>query len=308
MAAQNKLFQRLIWLADTIYSAKRITLEEIDSKWSKSSYNDGESRYGARNLSRHKDTIHELFGIEIKCDRATNEYYIANDVSGKAASGVRAWIINTFALNNLSNLTAGMQDRVIFEEIPEGTRYLTTIVNAMRHNRQLVVSYQGYKRTEPHTFYLSPYCLKVFKQRWYLVGKPDDHPEEKEPRVYALDRVKTLAEVDKPFHLPASFKPTSFFENQFGIDRSLTKAEKIRVKVEHYDANFLRSLPLHESQRIIEENEQYTIFEYKLAPTYDFIMELRKFGSKLEVLAPESLREEFAAEANALSELYVEKT
>ena len=305
MAAQNKLFQRLIWLADTIYSAKRITLEEIDSKWSKSPYNnDGESRYGARNLSRHKDTIMELFGIEIKCNRATNEYYIANEVSGKAASGVRAWILNTLALNSLANLTAGMQERVVFEEIPEGACYLSTIINAMRANRQLIVSYQGYKRTEPHTFYLSPYCLKVFKQRWYLVGKPDDHPEEKEPRVYALDRVKTLAEVDKPFHLPASFKPTSFFENQFGIDRSITKAEKIRVKVEHYDANFLRSLPLHESQRIIEENEQFTIFEYKLAPTYDFIMELRKFGSKLEVLAPQTLREQFAEESANLANMY----
>lgn len=272
MAAQNKLFQRLIWLADTIYSAKRITLEDIDSKWSKSSYNDGESHYGARNLSRHKDTIHELFGIEIKCDRATNEYYIANDVSGKSASGIRAWIINTFALNNLSNLTAGMQDRVIFEEIPEGTRYLTTIVNAMRQNRQLVVSYQGFNRTEPHTFFLAPYCLKVFKQRWYLVGKPHDHPEEPEPRVYALDRMKTLAEADMPFHLPSKFKPETFFENQFGVDRSKTKAERIRVKVEKFDANFLRSLPLHHTQKELERNDQFSVFEFSVAPTTDFLL------------------------------------
>lgn len=304
MAAQNKLFQRLIWLADTIYSAKRITLEEIDSKWSKSSYNDGESRYGARNLSRHKDTIHELFGIEIKCDRATNEYYVANDVSGKSASGMRGWIINTFALNNLTNISAGMRERVIFEEIPEGGRYLSTIVNAMKEGRRLVMSYQGFKRSEPHTFLLDPYCLKVFKQRWYLVGKPEDHPEEKEPRVYALDRVKDLAVTDKSFHLPAAFKAEQFFENQFGVDRSKTKAEKIRVKVADWDANFLLSLPLHESQRVIEKNEKYTVFEYKLAPTYDFIMELRKYGTKLEVLAPQSLRDEFAAEANALSEMY----
>ena len=81
MAAQNKLFQRLIWLADTIYSAKHITMEEIDSRWSKSPYNnDHESHYGKRNFSRHKDTIAELFGIEIVCDRATNRYSI-NDVS-----------------------------------------------------------------------------------------------------------------------------------------------------------------------------------------------------------------------------------
>lgn len=305
MAAQNKLFQRLIWLADTIYSAKRITMEEIDSRWSKSPYNDAhESHYGKRNFSRHKDTIAELFGIEIVCDRSTNTYSI-NDVSRASGSDVRAWIINTFALNNLTNISAGMRDRVIFEEIPEGMRYLSTIINAMKEGRRLVVSYQGFKRAEPHTFLLDPYCLKVFKQRWYLVGKPEDHPEEKEPRVYALDRVKDLAVTDKSFHLPAAFKADKFFENQFGIDRSLTKAEKIRVKVTHYDANFLRSLPLHESQRIIEENEQFTIFEYKLAPTYDFIMELRKFGSTLEVLAPQSLREEFAKEARHLKEMYV---
>ena len=72
-----------------------------------------------------------------------------------------------------------------------------------------------------------------------------------------------------------------------------------------YDANFLISLPLHASQRVAESNDEYTVFEYKLAPTYDFIMELRKYGSKLEVLAPQSLREEFAEEARQLREMYV---
>lgn len=305
MAAQNKLFQRLIWLADTVYSAKHITMDEIDSRWSKSPYNnDHESRYGKRNFSRHKDTIHELFGIEIKCDRATNEYYIANDVSGKSASGMRGWIINTFALNNLTNISAGMRERVIFEEIPEGGRYLSTIVNAMKEGRRLVMSYQGFKRTEPHTFLLDPYCLKVFKQRWYLVGKPEDHQEEKEPRVYALDRVKDLAVTDKSFHLPAKFKPETFFENQFGVDRSKTKAERIRVKVEKFDANFLRSLPLHYTQKELERNDQFSVFEFTVAPTTDFILELRKFGPKLEVLAPQTLRDQFAEEVATLQKTY----
>lgn len=305
MAAQNKLFQRLIWLADTIYSAKHITMEEIDSRWSKSPYNnDHESRYGKRNFSRHKDTIAELFGIEIVCNRTTNQYSISN-VSRAFGSDVRAWIINTFALNNLTNLSAGMRERVIFEDIPEGMRYLSIIITAMKDSRKLVMSYQGFKRTEPHTFLIAPYCLKVFKQRWYLVGKPEDHPEENEPRVYALDRVKDLATTDKPYHLPAAFKPASFFENQFGVDRTKTKAEKIRVKVNHWDANFLISLPLHSSQRVVENNDAYTVFEYKLAPTYDFIMELRKYGSKLEVLAPQSLRDEFAEETRQLSEMYL---
>lgn len=296
MAAQNKLFQRLIWLVDTVYSAGTITQDELDRRWSKSPYNyDHESRYGARNLYRHRETVAELFGIEIVCNRSTYEYSLGElgDIESK---GVRAWLINTFAINNMVNLAGDMKDRIIFEEIPEGSRYLSTIVSAMKEGRQLYVSYQGFNRPEPHSFLLAPYCLKVFKQRWYLVGKPEDHPEEKDPRVYALDRMKELTETEKPFRLPKDFKADKFFENQFGVDRRLTEAEKIRIKVNAYDANYMRTLPIHESQIETERNDKFSIFTYRVAPTYDFIQELRKFGATLEVLEPAHLREEYAAD------------
>ena len=142
-------------------------------------------------------------------------------------------------------------------------------------------------------FLLDPYCLKVFKQRWYLVGKPEDHPEEHDPRVYALDRVKDIAVTDKEFKIPRDFKPTKFFEAQFGVDRRLTEAEKIRVKVSAATANYIRTLPIHGSQFELEKNDQYSIFGFYVAPTYDFIQELRKHGQTLEVLEPAHLRETF---------------
>lgn len=293
MAAQLKLFHQLTWLLDTVYSFGPISKESIDRKWTSSPYNgDGESRYNKRNFHRHLDYINELFGIQIVCNRSTNMYSVG-EISKSASAGIKGWIINTFALNNMVNLTADMKDRVIYEHIPEGARYLTTIIHAMKDEKQLYATYQGYKRDKPHSFLLEPYCLKVFKQRWYLVGKPEDHPEEKDPRVYALDRMKDISIVDKPFKLPRKFNASDFFQNQFGIDRTTTKAEHIRIQVEAWDANFLRSLPLHHTQREVEQNDQFSIFEYKIAPTYDFIMELRKYGPKLEVLAPQSLREQF---------------
>lgn len=307
MGAQNKLFHRLIWLIDTVYSAKRIKIDEIDRRWENSHYNDKhERKYGARNLHRHREDIAELFGIEIACDHATNEYFISSrgDIDGK---GIRAWLVDTFAVSNMVNLAGDMKSRILFEEIPEGSRYLSTIVSAMKEGRYLYATYQGFNRTEPHSFLLAPYCLRVNLQRWYLVGKPEDHPEETEPRVYALDRMKDLVQVDKPFDIPRTFKPSEFFKNQFGVDRSKTQPENIRIKVQAFDANFLRSLPLHHSQKEIEKNDEYSIFAYKLAPTYDFILELRKFGAKLEVLEPASLRAEFAEETAKLSALYQKK-
>lgn len=304
MAAQNKLFQRLIWLVDTIYSAKHITREEIDRRWANSHYNDmHESQYGERNFHRHRETIAELFGIDIVCNHATKEYSLGElgDAEGK---GVRAWLVNTFAINNMVNLAGGLYDRIIFEEIPEGTRYLSTIVNAMRDGKQLYVSYQNFVRPEPHSFLLSPYCLKLFNRRWYVIGKPDDHPEEADPRVYSLDRVKEMAITEKPFRLPKDFKASKFFANQFGVDRRKTEAERIRVKMSAYDANYMRTLPIHDSQFELEKNDQYSIFGFYVAPTNDFIQELRKFGSTLEVLEPEHLRIEFKEEGEKLNRMY----
>ena len=115
MAAQNKLFQRLIWLVDTIYSAGRITREEIDRRWRYSSYNDRPgSDYGERNFFRHRDTILELFGIEIEVNRTTREYSInmLDDVQG---DHVRSWLVDTFAINNMVNLAGDLKSRIILK-------------------------------------------------------------------------------------------------------------------------------------------------------------------------------------------------
>ena len=304
MAAQSKLFQRLIWLVDTIYSAGHITREEIDRKWEQSHYNDmHESQYGERNFHRHRDTITEIFGIEIVCNHTTKEYSIEG-LDNNGGKRVRAWLMNTFAINNMVNNAGGLQDRIIFEEIPEGTRFLSTIVNAMKDGKQLWVSYQGFNRPEPHSFLLAPYCLKVFKQRWYMVGKPEDHPEEAEPRVYALDRVKELTMTDKSFRLPKDFKASLFFRSQFGVDRRIREAAKVVVRVSEFDANFIKTLPIHDSQIEMKNEDGWVYFSYYVAPTYDFIQELRKFGSTMEVLEPASLREQFKAESEKLKELY----
>lgn len=293
MAASNRLFQRYIWLVDTVYSAGEITRDEIDRRWANSAYNyDHESRYSERNFHRHREAILEMFGIDIVCNHATKRYSIGN-LGDMNEGGVRSWLIDTFAINNMVNLAGDLKDRILFERIPEGSRFLSSIVSAMKEEKRLLVTYQRFDRPEPHSFLLDPYCLKVFKQRWYLVGKPEDHPEERDPRVYALDRVKDIAVTDKEFKIPRDFKPTKFFEAQFGVDRRLTEAEKIRVKVSALTANYIRTLPIHGSQFELEKNEQYSIFGFYVAPTYDFIQELRKHGQTLEVLEPAHLRETF---------------
>lgn len=305
MAAQTKLFQRLFWLVDTIYSADRITLREIDRRWRHASYNERPgSDYGERNFYRHRDTVFELFGIEIVCDRTTDEFFIST-LGDAESNNVRSWLIDTFAINNMVNLAGDLKNRIIFEGTPEGSRYLSSIVSAMKEEHKLLVTYKRFDG-DPHSFLLAPYCLKVFKRRWYMVGKPDDHPEETDPRVYALDRVVSLTITDTPYKFPRSFKASNFFEGQFGVDRRNTQVEDVRVRVKADAANYIRTLPIHSSQKELERNDEYSIFRFYVAPTYDFIQELRKHGPNLTVLEPASLRERFEEDHKAALSQYNE--
>lgn len=304
MAAQNKLFQRLIWLVDTIYSAREITRKEIDRRWANSAYNDNhDNEYGEQNFHRHRETIMELFGIEIVCNHYTKKYSLA-PLSETKSKEVRAWLLNTFAIQNMVNLAGNVKDRIIFESIPEGARFLSTIVSGMSEGHQISVTYQGFDRAEPHTFLLAPYCLKVFKQRWYLVGKPEDHPEEDYPRVYALDRVQEIAATSVTFKFPKQFNAESFFDGCFGVDRSQPEVKPIRIRTDSATANFIRTLPLHSSQIEVEHTNEYSIFTYRLSTTYDLIQELRKHGPNLEVLEPADLRNKFHQDALLLKETY----
>ena len=127
-----------------------------------------------------------MLGIEIVCDHATRLYTL-NFLDDVTASGVRQMLLDSLALNNTVNLAGELRERIVFEQPPAGIRYISTIVAAMREERQLRVTYRRFDARESHSFLLAPYCLKIFKQRWYLVGKPEDHPEETDPKFYDMD-------------------------------------------------------------------------------------------------------------------------
>ena len=151
------LFNRYIWLVDNILRAgeRGITLEEINRRWMRSHYNETGEAYPERSFHRHKNAIKEMFDIDIECDKRTGSYTIANadDID---KGGVRTWLLNTFAVNNLINESHHLKRRILFEEIPSGQRFLTTIIEAMRDGLTVMLTYQSFSRNEPSTFEVHP--------------------------------------------------------------------------------------------------------------------------------------------------------
>ena len=173
-------FDRYIWLIDTINRHGHISFREISDLWAHSRTNKlGESYLPERTFHNHRQAILDTFGIEIKCDRSLG-YYIANG-EDMEEDGIRRWLLESLSMNNLLNESRDMRDRILFEEIPSSQRWLTAIVNAMRDNKTIEMTYQSFNRTEPTSFEAHPWCLKLFKQRWYLLARSEAY---KEPRIY----------------------------------------------------------------------------------------------------------------------------
>ena len=279
----NNLFKRYIWLVDTIYRSGRITLEEINAKWLRNSMSEG-NPIPKKTFHNHRKAIEEMFDINIECDKSTYEYCIDN-AEDLDRGGVRRWLMNTFAVNNLINESHKLKSRIQFENIPSGQKFLTTIIEAMRDGVTLNVTYQSYWMEESADFEVEPYFIKVFKQRWYLIGKSD------KLRIYALDRFHNLMPTNTKFKMLSGFEPESYFEDCYGIIHDdEEKAQLVKLKVNSRQANYLRALPLHHSQKEEERNEKYSIFSMYLKPSFDFRQEILSLGEEVEVLQPELLR------------------
>ncbi len=198
--------------------------------------------------------------------------------------------------------TVGMRDRIIFEEIPSSKRWLSVIVNAMKDNKALVLTYQSYNRMEPHTFDAFPFCLKLFKQRWYMLAGSEAYEL---PRIYSLDRIIDVKESDVDFFVPQSFDARELFRDHFGIIiGDDVPVETIKLKVEASQVKYYRSLPLHHSQREIETTLDYSVFEYHLATTFDFWQEVLSKGDTVEVLEPSEFRSWIADTVANLNKTY----
>jgi predicted DNA-binding transcriptional regulator YafY len=151
------------------------------------------------------------------------------------------------------------------------------------------MGYKKFSDSEPYSTLIEPYCLKLFHQRWYLLGKTER--KKGNLGVFALDRMTELTETDHCFKMNPTFDAETYFHDYFGVipDQNV-KAERIVLRAYSPMDNYLRTLPLHHSQKEIATEKQSALFEYHVAPTHDFIQTILKEGHELEVIEPDSLR------------------
>ena len=300
----KNLVNKYVWLVDTIHKSGRISLNELNEKWRNDNL-DGSFEIPERRFHKWRNAVEELFGVVIDCDRKGGyHYYIANTEVLKGG-GIRNWLLDSLSVSNLVLGHKKLHNRILTEEIPSGREHLPDILEAMSSDAVLSITYQSFRHAEPSTFEVEPYCVKMFKQRWYLLAHSiaDDTM-----RIYALDRIHDTDITERTFRLPDDFDPAGYFEDFYGVTADMSiKKETVRLKVSKQQANYLRSLPFHHTQKEVERTEDYSIFEMCLRPAFDFSVELLSHGADLEVLSPKWLRDIMRSQSKEMWETYKRK-
>ena len=282
------LFKEYIWLVKTIFNAKAISLSDLNTRWVETDMSGG-VEMSRTTFYRHKCAIEDMFGIYIECDRKNgNKYYIGNEEVLREDS-IQNWMISTLSVSNMLGESQSLQHRILLENIPSGDGKLQLVINAMKENRQVMMTYRRYGSPASNSFTLAPYCIKLFHQRWYLLGCLSNGFWV----TFSFDRMEEVKMTPTKFKLPEDFDASEFFSESYGIVvNDKVKTERIVLRAYGYEPYNLRDLPLHHTQREINKTEDYSDFELRLKPTTDFMTKLFSRGEWLEVLEPQSLAEE----------------
>ena len=281
------LFKEYIWLVNTIYQAGKISFAKINEKWLRTEMSGG-VEIARTTFNRHKDAIEDIFGIIIDCDKKDGfKYYIANK-SVLREDTIQNWMLSSMTVHTAVQEGVSLQKRILLEEIPSGYKYLQPILEAMRSNYCISFSYQKYNNADTKTYPVAePYCLKLYKQRWYLLTRINQ-----QFRTFSLDRIKSLDISAESFQLDKNFDAEAHFYDYYGVYRDeKLNPQRIVIRVSKDERPYLRDLPLHHSQKEINVTANYSDFSYFLSPSDDFIGEILRKKNRLYVISPMKLRD-----------------
>ena len=296
----NNYLNRYAWLIDVIRRHEYITLTDISDLWERSALNETSDPLPERTFHNHRKSIEEIFGIEIKFNKARG-YYLAG--SDELSTEMNDWLLTSLSVSAAVNESKSLKDRILFAEMPSGKRFLTGIINAMKENKMIEVVHQGFGAPGPKDYLLCPYCVKAFNNRWYVLAKDSEKGILKN---FALDRILEVRMTQKSFTIPKDFDATEYYKGYFGVYRDDTPVQTIRLKVWGKQRDYFKTLPLNDTMREVEVADEWSIFECEIAPTWEVERELLQHNDMVEVLEPACLRDMMIEHAWNMLHLYNE--
>jgi predicted DNA-binding transcriptional regulator YafY len=265
--------------------AKRATFDEISSYLQRESEVQGLNfTISLRTFQRDVAEIASIYGIYIKYNFSGKYYFIEEEFEAEVSDRM----FEAFDIYNALNVKEQQSQYIHFESRrSQGTEHFYGILHSIRNRLHITFSYQKYYKNHPENRTVEPLILKEFKHRWYLVAR-DTYDER--IKFYALDRLTDLEVQKTHYEEDTGFDINKHLKYCFGmtIPEDETPSE-IVLSFEPFQGKYIKSLPLHPSQKILIDSDEELRISLQLYLTHDFIMELLSLGDTVKVVEPQEL-------------------
>jgi predicted DNA-binding transcriptional regulator YafY len=243
-----------------------------------------------RTFQRDLIAIRSIFNIDILYNFSRRNYFIESDEQPE----VNERIMEAFDIFNALNITERLSGFIHFERRrPQGTEHLYGILHAIKNRLRISFMYHKYWEDEVTERIADPYGLKEFRNRWYVVANDFNDNVVKS---FALDRLSQLEFTKIKFRFPTDFQVNEYFKFCFGIiNPHEGQPQEVVLTFNPFQGKYIKSLPLHESQEILIDNDEEFQIKLNLFVTHDFFMEILSYGENVKVLRPGSLIDELKA-------------
>ena len=295
--------RKCLYLINLLERKGAMTLKEINESYQYSSIYEGGDIL-PRTFLRYKDFIEENFPCYIEFNARTGKYELHRHkgLYGEDDS-LFDYLLSAYHIEGMTELALKHRDKIMLTEAPTGVENVQIILEAIDKKKGIECDYYSFnKKTVKHQL-LIPYFLRTWEQRWYLVAEPDNHHHGQS--VFALERMDNIRLTKEEMLASKKITADEFFDGSFGVNHSDDqKPERILIKVYNTQVEYVRALPIHESQNEIEITEEWSIFEYRLVPCFNFYQQLLWHRERLEVLEPLYIREEMKKTIEKMLDCY----
>jgi len=240
-----------------------------------------------RTFQRDLNDIRYIYSIDIQYDLSRKVYYIEFEQEPE----INNRILEAFDTFNALNISDRLSNYIHFENRkPQGTENLYGLLHAIKNNLQIKFKYQKYWEDIITERITEPYALKEFKNRWYILSLDT---KDNNVKSFSLDRLTDLEISKKKFQNPIKFNVNKYYRNCFGIiGPNEEKPHEIVLAFDPVQGKYIKSMPLHESQIILIDNESELRIRLTLFITYDLVMEILSYGENVRVIEPKKLIKE----------------
>ena len=295
--------KKCLYLINLLERKGAMTLKEINESYQYSSIYEGDDIL-PRTFLRYKDFIEVNFPCYIEYNARTGKYELHRH---KALYGeddsLFDYLLSAYHIEGMTELALKHREKIVLTGAPTGVENVQIILEAIDKKRGIECDYYSFNKKSIKQQKLIPYFLRTWENRWYLVAEPDNHHHGQS--VFALERMDNIRLTEEKMLPSKNITAEEYFEGSFGVNHSDDqKPERILIKVYSTQVEYIKALPLHESQKEIEATDEWSIFEYKLVPCYNFYQQLLWHREKLEVLEPQNVRDEIKNSIKKMLEHY----